>query len=125
MQNKTAVSKKLLCAALLGAFCVAPLAVSTPAAQADPPMWSHKNDHKDHHDKNDHRRGNVQTFTGVVTKVESSSKFDLRVGHQDYDVYPSGRIPRGLHKNDLVRVTGYRYGNNDIRNASVTVVRRR
>jgi len=129
MQNKTVVTKKLLWTALVGAFCISPI-ISLPAAQAAPSKWSHKgkSDHgQGKHDKNDHNkiRTQYQTFTGKVSKVNSRSQFNLRVGNTTYDVYLSGNASRKLDKNDVVRVYGYRYGVNDIRNANVTLVRNR
>lgn len=69
--------------------------------------------------------GNYQTFSGVVTNVESNSEFDIRIGNDTYNVYPSGRIPNGISKNDTVRIYGRRYGDNDIRNANVVILRNR
>jgi len=118
MKNKNIVSRKLLSAALLGAMCVAPLIGSISPAQAAPHSWpTHRRD------KNRHEQ--YQTFVGVVTKVESPSKFDLRLNGKTYNVYVSGRISRRLNRNDRVSVYGYRYGNNDIRNAKVTILRNR
>jgi hypothetical protein len=69
--------------------------------------------------------GNYQTFTGTVTDVESASKFDVRIGGKIYNVYPSGNAARRVDKGDIVRIYGQRYGDNDIRNANVVVVRNR
>lgn len=127
--------KKLLSATLVGVFAVAPLALGLSAAQADPPRhapawgWRDKNKHHDRdHDRDrdrDRDRNDYRSFTGTVSKVNSDSKFELRYDGKTYDVYVSGRLPRRLDRNDVVRVYGYRYGNNDIRNASVTVLRNR
>lgn len=119
MKKKNVVSGKLLSAALLGAMCVAPLIGSVSPAQAAPHSWP--NNHQ--RDRNRHERN--QTFVGVVTKVKSSSEFDIRVKGKTYNVYVSGRLPRRLNRNDRVSVYGYRYGNNDIRDASVTILRNR
>ena len=69
--------------------------------------------------------GNFETFTGVVTDVESNSKFSVRIGNTIYNVYPSGRVPGQISRNDRVRIYGRRYGNNDIRNANVAIIRNR
>jgi hypothetical protein len=60
-----------------------------------------------------------------VTDVESASKFDVRIGGKIYNVYPSGNAARRVDKGDIVRIYGQRYGDNDIRNANVVVVRNR
>lgn len=125
MTNHKTLVKKLLSATLVSAFAVVPMALGVSAAQADPPhhapAWGWREKNKDHNrDRRDYR-----TFTGTVERVESDSKFELRSDGRTYDVYVSGRTPRRLDKRDVVRVYGYRYGNNDIRNASVTIVRNR
>jgi len=80
---------------------------------------------KNNRDRHDNNHGNTyQTFTGTVNNVESNSKFDIRVGNQTYNVYPSGRVPGQISKNDTVRIYGQRYGVNDIRNANVVIVRK-
>jgi len=70
-------------------------------------------------------RSDYRTFTGVVTNSRSGDKFDIRVDGRTYNVYLSGRRPHGLDRNDVVRVYGKRVGGNDIRNASVRVLRNR
>lgn len=130
------LSKKLLGITLAGVFAATPILMSSTAAQADPPRhapaWGRRDKDRGRHD--DHRRGDrdrnrdrrdYRTFTGTVDGVDSNSKFELRSGGRTYDVYVSGRLPRGLDRHDVVRVYGYRYGNNDIRNAHVTVIRNR
>ena len=72
-------------------------------------------------DRNDNY-GSRQTVSGVVTNYRSDRQFDLRVGSRTYNVYASSST-RGLSNGDLVRVYGQRYGDNDIRNASVTITR--
>ncbi len=67
----------------------------------------------------------MQSFTGRVTRVPSRESFDVRVGGSTYNVYTNSRLPRGLSAGDLVRVEGRREDHNDIRNASVTVLRNR
>ena len=66
-----------------------------------------------------------QTFVGVVAKVKSDSEFNMRFDGKTYNVYLSGPVPHRLNRNDRVRVYGYRYGNDDIRNASARVLRTR
>jgi membrane protein implicated in regulation of membrane protease activity len=68
------------------------------------------------------QRGNYQKFTGTVVSVESSSQFDVRIGNTTYNVYAAGTGERQLHTGDVVRIYGRRYGNNDIRNASVSIL---
>jgi Ni/Co efflux regulator RcnB len=129
MTHQKTLIKKLLSATLVSVFAVAPLALGFSAAQADPPRhapawgWRDKNRHHDRDRDRDHN--DYRTFTGTVSRVNSDSKFELRYNGDTYDVYVSGRMPRSLDRNDVVRVYGYRSGNNDIRNASVTVLRNR
>ena len=97
---------------------------------------NHDHDKRDRHDRrdrdNDRRRqpypgwGNeYRSYTGVVTNTRSGDKFDVRIDGKTYNVYLSGRRPRGLDRNDVVRVYGKRVGSNDIRNASVRILRNR
>jgi hypothetical protein len=67
---------------------------------------------------------NYRTFTGTVTKV-SNNRFDIRVGNITYNVAASSRPPRSLDRGDVVRVYGERFGQNDIRNASVSIINNR
>jgi hypothetical protein len=67
----------------------------------------------------------AQSFTGVVTNVRSDQSFDVRIGGGTYNVYLNNVLPRQLNVGDQVRVYGVRYGSNDIRNASVTIIRNR
>jgi hypothetical protein len=69
-------------------------------------------------------QNDYRTFTGTVTKV-SNNRFDIRVNGSTYNVDSSSRLPRGLDRGDIVRVYGERYGNNDIRNASVSIIENR
>jgi hypothetical protein len=73
---------------------------------------------------NNNNWGNYQTFTGTVTEVKSSSEFEVRIGSNTYDVYQSGTTRR-VNKGNIVRIYGRRYGNDDIRNANVVIVRNR
>lgn len=131
MTHSKNIAKKVLSAALVSVFALTPIAFGISAAQADPPShapaWGWRDKHRNRdwdRDRRDYRR-DYRTFTGIVVKVRHGSKFELRYNGKTYDVYVSGRLPRRLDKHDVVRVHGYRYGNNDIRNASVTIVRNR
>ena len=62
-------------------------------------------------------------FTGVVTKRRSNNRFDVRINGKTYNVHTNRRLPSGLSTDDLVRIHGYRFGNNDIRDAWVTIIR--
>ena len=73
-------------------------------------------------DRND--ANSYQTFNGVVTNVRNSREFDVRVGNTTYNVYANNAAPR-LSNSDTVRIYGQRSGDNDIRNASVSVTRNR
>ncbi|RYX86820.1 hypothetical protein EON83_01165 [bacterium] len=111
---KTINTKKMLLgAALLGALTVGG---TISSAEAQP------------------RRGNrpggrpfvrTQTFTGRVTKVRSWNSFDINAAGRVYNVYLRGNAPRRLDVNDRVRVTGVRQDSNDIRNATVSIIRNR
>ena len=63
-------------------------------------------------------------MTGLVSNVKGQ-QFDLRAGTTTYNVYASTRLPSGLRQGVTVRVYGERYGNNDIRNATVLIFRNR
>jgi len=66
------------------------------------------------------------TFTGVVTKTfHGDDKVDVRINGRVFNVYVSRRLPRNLDRGDVVRVYGRRYGDNDIRNASINILRNR
>jgi len=132
MTHKITLSKKLLSATLVGIFAVTPIMMSATAQAAPPrhaPAWGQRDKNHGRNDRgrrDDHRdRRDYRTFTGTVEKVVSSSMFRIRSGGRTYDVYVSGRLSRRLDKHDVVRVYGYRYGVNDIRNASVSVIRNR
>jgi hypothetical protein len=85
----------------------------------------YRND-RDRYNRNDRNRYNDRrSYTGVITRVRSNDEFDIRVGGTTYNVYLSSRAPRQLSRNDYVRVSGVRSGSNDIRNASVTLLRNR
>ncbi|MEO6907772.1 MAG: hypothetical protein ABI210_07770 [Abditibacteriaceae bacterium] len=110
--------KKLLGLALLSTFAAMPLTGANTAQASQ--LFPH---HRKHHL---YAREHFQKFSGRVTKVNRPhSEFDLRVGGKIYNVYLSSRVPRRLSRNDAVRVYGYRYGRNDIRTATVTIVHNR
>lgn len=73
------------------------------------------------------RRGTYRytgrTYNGRVTSVHSSQSFDINIGGNTYNVYTVSRLPLGLSRGDLVRVTGDQMYSNDIRNARAYVVR--
>jgi membrane protein implicated in regulation of membrane protease activity/translation initiation factor IF-1 len=64
----------------------------------------------------------TRTFTGRVTRVVSDQRFDISVGGVDYDVTLSSRLPRRLTRGDYVRVYGVPQGDNNIANASVSII---
>ena len=66
-----------------------------------------------------------QSYTGTVTSVRSDQSFDVRIGGGTFNVYTLSRLPRGLSVGDQVRVNGVQQFNNDIRNASVSILRNR
>jgi hypothetical protein len=66
---------------------------------------------------------NRASYTGTVTRRRSDFLLNVRVGGSTYNVYSTSRLPRAIDGNDLVRVYGRREGYNNIRNASVTLIR--
>ena len=66
-----------------------------------------------------------QTFTGTVTRVRSDQSFDIRVNNTTYNVFTNSFVPRGLSNGDIVRVSGVRADNNDIRDARVALINNR
>ena len=139
--------KKMLNAAIIAAVAIAPFMGAVSIAQAAPnhsnPAWQvdsrRGNQHwrgrnrRDRRGDNDRRRRNpswndrkdFRTFVGVVSKAKSGDEFNIKIDGKTYNVYLDSRRPRGLDKDDLVRVYGKRVGANDIRNANVTVLRNR
>lgn len=63
-------------------------------------------------------------FEGEVTEITSDERFDLRVDGKTYNVFPINGVPRALRTRQIVQVRGWRYGNNDIRDAYITILRR-
>lgn len=76
-------------------------------------------------DDNDNDDNDYRTFTGRVTDVESSQRFDIVVDGKTYNVTTSSRTPSYLDEDDTVRVYGRRTGDNDIVNATVTITTNR
>lgn len=120
MKNKTVVLKKLLSLTLVGSFALSPVLMS-PSASADPPRhapaWGYRG--KDHRGN----RKDMRTLTGRVTRVESDFRFSIRVDNKEYKVTLSRRKSQRLNRNDLVRVYGYVSRNNDIRDATVLILK--
>ncbi len=81
---------------------------------------------RDRYDRDRYDRNNdYRSYTGVVTNVRSDSKFDIRADGTTYNVTLSKNAPRRLDRNDYVRVYGMRSGENNINNASVSILRNR
>ena len=133
--------KKLLQAAALGAFAVAPLA-GAMTAQADPPdhapAWGYRNKDNDNNRRsgrnNDTNRREFRTLEGVVTNDGSGNTFTIRTNNsQRILVELDENEPRGLNKGDTVRVSGYfrdrdsndRRDNNVFHANSVTILNNR
>lgn len=74
---------------------------------------------------NGFRPTNRQVFTGTVIKERADNLFNMKYNGKTYNVYTVGRTPRRLNAGDLVRVTGKRVGDNDIRRATVEILRNR
>ncbi len=78
-------------------------------------------------DRNNDRNGddgNYQTFRGIVRDVRNDREFNVIIGLKTYNVTASSST-NGLSRGDEVRVYGQRFGDNDIRNANVTITRNR
>ena len=85
-----------------------------------------RNDNNDRDNNNwpnfgDNRR-DFNTYTGEVTDVQSDRKFEVRIDGRNYDVTTDSSTRR-VNRGDIVRITGRREGNNDIREARLTVTR--
>ncbi len=65
-------------------------------------------------------RDGFNTYNGEVTDVRSNREFDVRIDGRIYRVY-ADKTTRDINRGDTVRVYGSRSGNNDIRNARVTL----
>ncbi len=114
---KTITSKGILFGvALLGALTVT---TAVLPASAQPRYEAGQ-----HHPGQGGRRYR-QTFTGRVTDVHSRESFDIKVAGETYNVYAVSNTPRRLSVGDRVEVIGIREDHNDIRDASVTIIRNR
>ena len=69
--------------------------------------------------------GYGQSYTGQVTNVRSGQSFDVNINGNTFNVYTVSNVPRGLSVGDVVRINGIQQYNNDIRQASVSVLRNR
>ena len=78
----------------------------------------------DRDDNYDNDNNSYRTTSGVVTNLRNDREFDVRIGGKIYNVTASSGT-RGLSRGDEVRIYGQRYGDNDIRNANVTITRNR
>ena len=67
-------------------------------------------------------RGSLNTYIGTVTNVKNSREFDVRIGGRTYNVYANSSA-RDINRGDEVRITGNRFGDNDIRDARVILTR--
>ena len=86
----------------------------------DRDRYDRDSNYRDRYDRGNIR--NSDTLTGQVTNVRSGNSFDLNSGGRVYNVYVAGQLPRGLSRGDQVRVSGQRYGDNDLRRASVSIL---
>jgi len=60
-----------------------------------------------------------ESFTGIITKINSDRKINIRINGKIFNVNMAGHLPNYLKRGDKVRVTGRRSGSNDINNARV------
>ena len=87
--------------------------------------YDNDRDYRDRYDLNSANNRNNATYTGTVTNVRAGNSFDLRANGRTYNVYTPSGVPRGLSEGDTVRVSGRPYGDNDIRNASISILNNR
>ena len=64
-------------------------------------------------------------YIGTVTRVRSNTNFDVSINGSTFNVYLDTPSPRGLTTGDTVRINGVQQDKNDIRNATVSVLRNR
>lgn len=64
-------------------------------------------------------------YTGTVTRVRSATSFDVNINGDTFNVYLDAPAPRALIQSDTVRINGVQQDKNDIRNASVSLLRNR
>jgi membrane protein implicated in regulation of membrane protease activity len=69
--------------------------------------------------------GYGQSYTGTVTSLRSANSCDVRINGNTFNVYTDTRLPRGLSVGDQVRINGVQQYNNDIRQATVSILRNR
>ena len=89
----------------------------------DRDRYDRDRDYRDRYNRDQRNKRNNASFNGTVVNVRSGNSFDLRANGRIYNVYTSSTLPRGLSKNDEVRVSGRPYGDNDVRNASVRITK--
>ncbi len=107
--------KKMLGAAMLSAFTLAPIVAGSTPAMADRDDW--KNRDKDHRGRENYKRDNnssnksyreTRTYEGIVTNDQPGREFVLRLDNgQIVQVRSEEREPRRLSNGDRVRVQGY------------------
>jgi hypothetical protein len=86
--------------AFVGALAITPLLAASAIMAA--PALNYKSGHTQNH---------PVTFTGMVIKVDSNQRFDIRVGQKTYSVKTAVGLPRSVKKGDLVRVSGRKKAN--------------
>jgi len=87
-------------------------------------IWAILDNSRSHYNYNDY--GPYRTYEGIVTRIRyGDNEFDIRIDGDTYNVYPVRDLPYDLDEGDIVRVYGQRYGNNDIRNSDVDILRNR
>ncbi len=128
--------KKVLTLSAVAAIAAVPFVGVTQTAQADPPRhgWKKHDRDRGRYDRRDDRwdrrndrrndRRDYASYTGTVTKVHNSRQFDLRANGRTYNVHLNSS-ERRIDRGDIVRVYGERKYNNDIRNASASIIRNR
>jgi hypothetical protein len=67
----------------------------------------------------------IRSIRGTVSNLRSQQSFDLRSGNTTYQVRATSRTPRALSNGDYVEVIGDLRSGNELRNASVSLLRNR
>jgi hypothetical protein len=87
--------------------------------------WNDRRDDRWDRRRDDRRDNDYRSYSGTVTRVRGSRDFDIRANGRTYNVSTDSRLPRGLDRGDTVRVYGERAGDNNIKNARVSITRNR
>lgn len=130
---KNTLTKKIFNTALLAALVTVPALSMMSSASADARPSKHsirkprahqpgRRTPRNIHRQRRNNRSRMLTVTGRIVRMGGAGRFNVRSGNRTYNVYPSSHNGRRVRRGDTVRVYGQQRGN-DIRNASVAIVR--